>query len=163
MVRSLIVFIVIVSSVSVAFATENPHQISRVFRKTHQNEVAPVCQLCHKLTQELVFDFDISGEFIPEQFVDAVLPIVNDQDICMRCHVNADQQSVNHPVGMPYDPGFLSEKFHAEPQGIKLYHWQEGDSGRIMCSTCHDPHSDGSWMLRMPLDDSQLCLCCHNY
>jgi len=160
---SLIVFIVVISSVSIGFSLENPHQISRVFRKTHQNEVAPVCQLCHHLTQQLVFDFDASGEFIPEQFVDAVEPIVNDQEICMRCHINADQQSVNHPVGMPYDPGFLSEKFHGQPQGIKLYHWREGDVGRVMCSTCHDPHSDGDWMLRVSLDDSQLCLCCHNY
>ena len=160
---SFIVLIFIVACAPASFAVENPHQISRVFRKTHQNEVAPVCRLCHQLTQKLFFDFDASEEFIPEQFVDAVAPIVNDQDICMRCHVNADRQSVNHPVGMAYDAGFLSEKFHTQPQGIKLYHWQEGDAGRVMCSTCHDPHSDGDWMLRVSMDDSQLCLCCHNY
>nr|WP_320050790.1 cytochrome c3 family protein [uncultured Desulfuromonas sp.] len=159
----LIVFFVVVCGAPSVWSMDNPHQISRVFRKEHQQEVAPVCQLCHQLTQKLVLDFDVTGEFVPGPFVDSVAPIVNDQVICMKCHVDADKQSVNHPVGMPYDIAGLSRKFHRDPQGIKLYHWQEGDVGRVMCSTCHDPHSEGDWMLRVSLDDSQLCLCCHNY
>jgi predicted CXXCH cytochrome family protein len=148
---------------STAEAYQNPHQISRVFRKSHQEEVAPICLMCHRLTKKLVFDFDMSGEFLPEHYVDAVAPIVNDQGVCMRCHIHADQQSVNHPVGMVYDINHLSNRFRKAPQGIKLYQWEEGGVGRVMCSTCHNPHSDDAWMLRVSLDDSQLCLCCHDY
>ena len=131
-------------------AFEDPHQLSHIFRQNHRGLTAPVCLVCHRSAEPAIENGPL-------------LPIENDQRLCLECHKNSDQQSINHPVGMSYDPEIFSGRYVRNPQGVKLFQSGEQQSLKIMCSTCHDPHGNQQWLLRLPLENSKLCLSCHNY
>jgi len=92
--------------------------------------------------------------------------------ICLDCHNDRAAVSVehedgapgtgrgHHPVGIPYGKAFGSSTTLTGISGVKLY--LEG--GKVLCTTCHDPHNaasnDGS--LIREKSGTKLCLDCHD-
>lgn len=147
--KKIAIFIILLWPV-IGCAFDDPHHLSHTFRENHQGFTAPICLTCHRSTNSVIGN----GPFVP---------INNDQNLCLKCHQNSDQQSVNHPVGMRYDPKLLSDRYVRQPHGVKLFKFDDQHSTYIMCSTCHDPHGNQQWLLRVSLENSKLCLSCHNY
>lgn len=83
--------------------------------------------------------------------------------------VNGDQNFVgtnlqnDHPVSFTYDATlFGNDPGLNDPAGAAVAALLF--SGKVECSSCHDPHDDGGFtgMLRADNTNSQLCLTCHN-
>jgi len=72
-----------------------------------------------------------------------VLLIKDVNALCSECHQERMQKG-EHKVGM--SPSMAVGD-------LPLY------SGKVACTTCHDPHSKAPSMLRKPA--SELCLSCH--
>jgi predicted CXXCH cytochrome family protein len=78
---------------------------------------------------------------------------------------NVNNLSDDHPISMLYDANAftLSNGRLKDPSGLgtslPLF------SSRVECSTCHDVHNNvggNSYLLRVTISKSQLCLSCHN-
>ena len=92
--------------------------------------------------------------------------------------------SDDHPVSVTWDhqtiwPFWTSPKCFAchdffagdgnpEKFRVPFYTYDGGSTYKVECSSCHDPHNNGDgtqgpdYMLRTKIDDSYLCLLCHN-
>jgi predicted CXXCH cytochrome family protein len=68
----------------------------------------------------------------------------------------------DHPIGIVYpvgDPGYNDV---TGLQGVQVVE-VNGQANRVECTSCHDPHSAALPMfLRLTLDESEICLECHN-
>lgn len=72
--------------------------------------------------------------------------------------------SNTHPVNFIYDAALAtadgSLKDPATLTGVRLY------TGRVQCASCHDPHTSadpsGRSFLRVTMNQSGLCMACHN-
>ena len=71
--------------------------------------------------------------------------------------------SDGHPVSLPYEPGRGAngpglKRRERLPEQVRL-----DASGKIQCTTCHDPHDDtyGNFLV-MDYSDKTLCVACHN-
>lgn len=137
------------------YAYTNPHVSSAVFREVYSDRVATVCFVCHERAETALLH-NVQDDTL-------LVPIDNDQALCIQCHPGADQQSTNHPVGQIYDPYLLSSNYVENPVGVKLFRKSSSRSQYVMCSTCHDPHSDSPALLRLPVENSELCLSCHKH
>ncbi len=89
--------------------------------------------------------------------------------------------SGNHPVGVPYPynrvastynaittgPDVKLSEWIAQPVGVKVFGAGGGGApmagaAGIECASCHDPHgTPNRYFLRVPTQQSQLCLSCH--
>lgn len=136
------------------YAFTNPHVSSAVFREVYADRVTKVCFVCHEQSETASLH-NMQDDML-------LVPINNDQALCIRCHPGSDRQSTNHPVGQVYDPYQLSSRYVDSPVGIKLFR-NSSKTRYIMCSTCHDPHSDSPALLRLPVENSELCLSCHKH
>lgn len=75
--------------------------------------------------------------------------------------------SNDHPIGIEYvtlagqynDPASFSPGINSGP-GVRLV--TIGGMDRVECTSCHEPHNNGlGFFLRVPLQESYLCLQCH--
>ena len=91
------------------------------------------------------------------------LPVVR----CQSCHEEGIglelRPSHSHPVGIEYrfrpgtslrDPGTAASGLGGTVEEDML------DDGRIVCTSCHDPHGEADAML--VLEPGQLCTACHD-
>jgi len=91
--------------------------------------------------------------------------------VCLDCHNDRQNASVNHPGSalrpkdnhpavVNYGYGFGSHTTLRNATTVRLYI----EGGRVLCTTCHDPHNaqgkNGS--LLREADPSTLCLDCHD-
>lgn len=99
-----------------------------------------------------------------------------DVEICLPCHENESalnnanllswQAGGNHPSQMEYDPAADPEL--KQPSSVVLF-CGKGDlensrswSCKVLCSTCHDVHTDVPRLLRISNYGSALCYDCHD-
>ncbi len=73
----------------------------------------------------------------------------------------------DHPIGIEYvtlpgeynDPATFTPGINGAP-GVRLVNI--GGLDRVECTSCHEPHNNGlGFFLRVPLQESYLCLQCH--
>ncbi len=73
----------------------------------------------------------------------------------------------DHPIGIEYvtlpgeynDPATFAPGINSGP-GVRLVNISGVD--RVECTSCHEPHNNGlGFFLRVPLQESYLCLQCH--
>lgn len=76
--------------------------------------------------------------------------------LCERCH---HEGAPGKAVETPHMEKTIAEDSKILPENLVV-----SDNGRIMCTTCHDIHQkpQGSKLLRLPREDSSLCLGCHS-
>lgn len=68
----------------------------------------------------------------------------------------------DHPIGIIYPTGDPEYNDPAGFQGVRLI-TVGGEANRVECTSCHDPHSAAlPVFLRRELDESLICLECHN-
>ena len=68
----------------------------------------------------------------------------------------------DHPIGILYPDGDPGYNDPAKFQGVQLV-TVGGEANRVECNSCHDPHSAAlPVFLRRELDESLICLECHN-
>jgi len=68
----------------------------------------------------------------------------------------------DHPIGIVYPTGADGYNDPTGFQGVQLV-TVNGVADRVECSSCHDPHSAAlTAFLRRTLDESAICLECHN-
>ncbi len=76
---------------------------------------------------------------------------------CMECHVF--ETTRHHPSGIPYPPPGKDERFTPVRQlaakGITVR------GGELTCLTCHELENSERWHLPMGMNQSALCLACH--
>jgi predicted CXXCH cytochrome family protein len=74
------------------------------------------------------------------------------QKSCKECHSDEINPDTNHPVLVEHSVDFSDNFKETE---LKLF------DGRILYTTCHDPHSENVALLRLPNQGSALCIDCH--
>lgn len=87
---------------------------------------------------------------------------------CLICHdgslgshaitgVFGASELASHPIGMAYPKG---QRYRlAEDAVLQGVHFQEGT---VVCTSCHNPHSEETLMLRIKKGGSSLCFACHD-
>ena len=115
-----------------------------------------VCDSCHEyatvapdesgnpeaFTTDEIFPED-SGD---KEGWDAIGPL---QKSCKECHSDEINPDTNHPVLVEHGGNNFKET------ELKLF------DGKILCTTCHSPHSENVALLRIPNQGSALCIDCH--
>ncbi|GEM_PF-6040036 len=86
----------------------------------------------------------LSSSNTPEQNWEA-LPALH--KICKECHPTQSEPLHNHPM-------FVK-------MAVDFGNGNTEEMGLLLCTTCHDPHSNKSALLRMENTGSQLCQYCH--
>jgi predicted CXXCH cytochrome family protein len=71
---------------------------------------------------------------------------------CKECHSDRIDPDTNHPVFVEHSGNSSDNLKETE---LKLF------DGLILCTTCHDPHSENVALLRLPNQGSALCIDCH--
>jgi len=77
--------------------------------------------------------------------------------ICLSCHDGilslGTDLSNDHPISITYSDFNLN---YPPDQRLPLF------NNKVECSTCHDVHGNGPFLLRISNGGSQMCLTCHN-
>jgi predicted CXXCH cytochrome family protein len=78
------------------------------------------------------------------------------EQLCETCHRTG---APGKAMETPHMEKTLAKNSKNSPENLVV-----GDNGRILCTTCHDIHQkvQGQKLLRVPMRDSGLCLCCHS-
>jgi len=94
-----------------------------------------------------------------------------DLAICYLCHDDetyyphgtgaANGLGPNHPVEVFYEEASRRTMLNPSPIGPILFCDSSGGRCKVLCSTCHDPHSLKHMLLRVDNRGSALCLSCH--
>jgi hypothetical protein len=129
----------------------NPHMQVDGFGRIREES----CRFCHKYTpvpgKPSPNDLDMVGE---------------ESDICSNCHQYRPHPDVNHILPIPRDMEARRREYE-DRHKVKI---PLGEKGKIMCSTCHNPHAKGvlkgeagvgagsKW--RVP-DFREVCAPCH--
>jgi predicted CXXCH cytochrome family protein len=74
---------------------------------------------------------------------------------CKSCHLDHAALIRNHPVAVEYSDQYLRSRLHDEPVGLPLF------DNKVLCASCHNPHSNARALLRKEDWQSSLCLSCH--
>jgi len=130
-------------------------------------ECQEVCDSCHTYATVVP---DSSGN--PQAFTtDVIFPEAPVDDVnwdtigllqqsCRECHsdeIDTDTDTgtgtgTNHPVLVEHS---VSSSDNFKETELKLF------DGKILCTTCHSPHSENVALLRIPNQGSALCIDCH--
>jgi hypothetical protein len=92
------------------------------------NVISATCTFCHKTAP--------SGDaYDPSELLYLHSPV----ELCIRCHDRGPHPAVNHLVEMP--AAFVARLEEYQKRHKVLLPLDEG--GRIVCTTCHNPHAKG--------------------
>ena len=79
------------------------------------------------------------------------------QEVCVACH--SFRSTRHHPSNIPYPPPGNEQRFTPVRQlagrGIEV------QNGQLTCLTCHDLRNREPWHLPVGMNQSSLCLACH--
>ncbi len=134
---------------------ESPHQAAAQCKVVGDLDCNGVCVYCHTPPVEAI---DIYAE--------------GDNLLCSRCHASETIEATtgtfllnhlggNHPSQIYYDEGENRKDYNSTPAGPRLFCDPFGGRCKVLCSTCHDPHTLEGSLLRMSNQRSALCISCH--
>lgn len=99
----------------------------------HAGDGQTVCSACHP---------GAAGEVAADKALEPADPIA----ACTACHPQAPGR--DHPVG-------VSLRLPAPPD-LPL-----SDAGKLVCTTCHDPHNETQFLAMLRMEVNALCVACH--
>lgn len=92
------------------------------------NVVSATCTFCHKTAPS-------SDSYDPEELLYLRSPV----ELCVKCHDQGPHPGVNHLVEMPAAFAKRLEEYEKRHQVMLPL----DASGRVVCTTCHNPHGKG--------------------